>query len=176
MRIANIANTVLAVCLLGAVATSVQAQDRGAEPLADRFTGQKFGTAGCGLGSVIFGDKPGIVQVLAATTNGTFGNQTFGITTGTSNCEDTRQSASAARAFVQANREAVSKDIARGSGETLGSLSELAGCSDEAAVGAALQRDFSTIFPSQDVSDIAVSDSVVRALQAHPELSCRALS
>jgi len=33
-----------------------------------------YGSAGCGLGSVIFKDQPGIMQILAATTNGTFGN------------------------------------------------------------------------------------------------------
>src|SRR6267154_405016 len=103
-----------------------------------------YGTAGCGLGSLLFGNKPGIVQILAATTNGTSGNQTFAITTGTSNCEDTKASASATKAFVQANREAVSKDIARGTGETISSLSTLAGCADQSAVGATLQREFKT--------------------------------
>src|SRR5262245_53055913 len=95
-----------------------------AAPIAQAESG--YGTAGCGLGSILFGSKPGIVQVLAATTNGSSGNQTFGITTGTSNCEDTASSAQSTKAFVQANREAVSKDIARGQGETISSLSTLA--------------------------------------------------
>jgi hypothetical protein len=137
---------------------------------------QKYGTAGCGLGSILFGDKPGIIQVLAATTNGTFGTQTFGITTGTSNCEDTAASAQNTKAFVQANREAVAKDIARGSGETITSLATLAGCSDAAAVGATLQRNFKSIFPDEQVSDVTVSDAVVNTLQSHAELSCKALS
>ena len=47
----------------------------------------KYGTAGCGLGSLVFGNQKGIVQIFAATTNGLFGSQTFGITTGTSNVE-----------------------------------------------------------------------------------------
>jgi hypothetical protein len=135
-----------------------------------------YGTAGCGLGSILFGDKPGIIQVLAATTNGTFGTQTFGITTGTSNCEDTKASAANTKAFVQANREAVAKDIARGSGETISSLSTLAGCADPAAVGATLQKEFKKIFPNEQVTDVTVSDSVVNTLQSHSELSCRALS
>lgn len=134
-----------------------------------------YGTAGCGLGSIVFGDKPGLVQVLAATTNGTFGTQTFGITTGTSNCEDTKSSAESTKAFVQANREAVAKDIARGNGETISSLSTLAGCSDPAAVGSTLQREFKAIFPNEQVSDVAVSESVVQTLQAHPELACGSL-
>src|SRR5437868_47659 len=46
-----------------------------------------YGMAGCGLGSLLFGpvNEP-FAQVLAATTNATFATQTFGITSGTSNC------------------------------------------------------------------------------------------
>jgi hypothetical protein len=134
-----------------------------------------YGMAGCGLGSLLFGNEPGLVQVLAATTNGTFGTQTFGITTGTSNCSDTKASASAAKAFIQANRETVSKEIARGSGETISSITTLAGCNDPAAVGSTLQSSFQQIFPSEQVTDVAVSDSVIRTLQAHPELACHTL-
>lgn len=135
-----------------------------------------YGTAGCGLGSLLFGNEPGIVQVLAATTNGTFGTQTFGITSGTSNCVDTKASAASTAAFIQANRETVSKEIARGSGETIASITTLAGCADAAAVGSTLQSEFNTIFPNEQVSDVAVSDSVVKTLQSHPELACRSLS
>ena len=44
------------------------------------------GDAGCGLGSMIITKNTKVMQVLAATTNGTSGSQTFGITFGTSNC------------------------------------------------------------------------------------------
>ncbi|HEX7480312.1 MAG TPA: DUF3015 family protein [Polyangiales bacterium] len=135
-----------------------------------------YGMAGCGLGSLLFGTKPGIIQVLAATTNGTSASQTFGITTGTSNCKDTKAGTASAKAFIQANREAVSKDIARGQGETITNLAALAGCGSDKAVGAALQRDFKAIFPSEKVSDVAVSDSVVNMLRSHSELACRDLS
>ena len=47
-----------------------------------------YGPAGCGLGSIVMGSKPGFMQVFAASTNGCSGSQTFGITTGTSNCKD----------------------------------------------------------------------------------------
>lgn len=134
-----------------------------------------YGTAGCGLGSIVFGNKPGIVQVLAATTNGTFGTQTFGITTGTSNCKDSAPSVVSAKAFIQANREALAKDVARGQGETISSLTTLAGCSSDKAVGTQLQQDFKQIFPTEKVTDIQVSDSIVSTLQAHPELACKQL-
>jgi hypothetical protein len=41
-----------------------------------------FAQPGCGVGAMIWKGQPGIApHVLAATTNGTFGNQTFGMTT-----------------------------------------------------------------------------------------------
>src|SRR5262245_21507042 len=46
-----------------------------------------YGMSGCGLGSILFGtDQNKVMQILAATSNGCFGSQTFGITSGTSNC------------------------------------------------------------------------------------------
>lgn len=137
---------------------------------------QPYGTAGCGLGSIVFGNSQGIVQIFAATTNGLFGTQTFGITSGTSNCVNTGSSSASAKAFIQANRETISKEIARGNGETISSLTALAGCTDAAAVGSVLQQSFQSIFPNERVSDIDVSNSVVTSLQAHPELACKSLS
>ena len=137
---------------------------------------EPYGTAGCGLGSIVFGNSQGIVQIFAATTNGLFGTQTFGITSGTSNCVRTGSGSASAKAFIQANRETVAKEIARGSGETIVSLSSLAGCTDAAAVGRVLQGDFATIFPSSQISDAAVSDSVVQSLASHPELACKAIT
>jgi len=142
---------------------------------ASTVRAEPYGTAGCGLGSIVFGDSQGIVQIFAATTNGLFGTQTFGITSGTSNCVRTGSGSASAKAFIQANRETVAKEIARGAGETIVSLSSLAGCSDANAVGKILQRDFSAIFPNEQVSDAAVSDSVLQSLQAHPELACSAI-
>ena len=41
----------------------------------------------CGWGAKLFDGQQGVApQVLGATTNGTFGNQTFAITSGTSGC------------------------------------------------------------------------------------------
>jgi len=134
-----------------------------------------YGAAGCGLGSIVFGDKPGMIQILASTTNSTFYTQWFGITSGTSNCASSEVSAASAKAFVETNREALAKDAARGNGETISNLSTLAGCSDASAVGATLQSNFSSIFPEATVSDQQVGQSVLDTLKAHPELSCKQL-
>jgi hypothetical protein len=131
-----------------------------------------YGDAGCGLGSLLFGSQPGLVQVLAATTNGTLGSQTFGITTGTSNC-GLSGGAMGARNFVETNRETFAKDAARGQGETIATLSGIAGCTDQQAVGQVLQSNFNQVFPSVHASDKQVSANVLTVLKSDPGLGCK---
>ena len=110
-----------------------------------------YADAGCGLGSLVFGKKKGWTQVLASTTNGTFGSQTFGITSGTSNC-----SASIMKLgyFIDSNKPALKADVARGHGETLNSLSEIYNCQNSAAFNSALQANYSNIFSSNETQAI----------------------
>lgn len=137
--------------------------------------GPAYGAAGCGLGSIVFGNKPGFMQVFAATTNASFYSQTFGITSGTSNCADTGGGAPAAAAFIQTNREALAKDISRGNGETIKNLATLSGCADSTAVGVALQKNFKAIFPSATVSNTMVSSSVLTIMREDKSLACTRL-
>jgi DUF3015 family protein len=137
---------------------------------AIRGTG-RYGAAGCGLGSMAFGDTPGAVQILAATTNGTVGSQTFGITTGTSNCGPGLFSAGTQN-FVEANREALAKDISRGQGESIGALTVINACQDSAAVGAALQKNFKTIFPSDATSNEDVTKAIIQTLETEKSTGC----
>jgi hypothetical protein len=134
----------------------------------------RYGDAGCGLGSLAFGNQQGAIQILAATTNSLFGTQTFGITSGTSNCSGL-SGAQATRLFIEANREALAKDISRGSGETIGTLTWLNGCTDSRAVGATLQKSFPVIFPSENVSTDAVTDAVLKTLKDEKMLACQNL-
>jgi len=134
----------------------------------------KYSTAGCGLGSMII-SSGGIVQIFAATTNGTSANQTFAITSGTSNCEDSDSGDDSARVFVQANRIALAKDISRGTGETIENLTAIAGCADSKAVGARLQSNFRGIFPSASVSSDQVTDSILSTLKSDRALACTAI-
>jgi hypothetical protein len=135
-------------------------------------TGRGYGPAGCGLGSLIFEPNSGFTQIFAATTNGTFGSTTFGITSGTSNCADTAGGSASAKAFVETNRTALVKDVARGQGETINSLSRLGGCDDAGAVGTSLQRNFDKVFPNAAMSDADVGNSVVDALRSDAALGC----
>ena len=130
-----------------------------------------YGAAGCGLGSLIFGSQSGGVQILAATTNGTFASQTFGITTGTSNCGPGLL-AMGTKNFVEANREVLAKDISRGQGEAIGALTAINSCKDSQAVGAALQKSFGEIFPSEKATNDEVTDAILRTLQSDASLGC----
>lgn len=108
--------------LLGVLAVSVLG-------VASVAKAAPYGTAGCGLGSIVFGDDAGIVQIFAATTNGTFATQTFGITSGTSNCVDMGRSASVDQeAFVKMNYASLMRDAAAGKGEYLSAMATLLGC------------------------------------------------
>lgn len=167
MKISTVLITAAALTLAGSTAASAQS--------AQVQTANSYGMAGCGLGSMIFGNQPGFIQVLAATTNGTFASQTFGITTGTSNCVDAGDPVVKVSSFVETNRGALAKDMARGTGETVATLTTLAGCSDQRAVGRALQRDFSLVFRSPGATDREISSRVVARLRANPDLECRAL-
>ena len=138
-------------------------------------TAGNYGLAGCGLGSIVFGNKPGIIQIFAATTNGTSASQTFGITSGTSNCTDGGGGAPSAAAFIESNREALAKEISRGNGETIKNLATLSGCNDSAAVGASLQRSFKTIFPAANISNTQVSSNVIQVLRSDKALACQRL-
>jgi hypothetical protein len=177
MKMAKRTLLFLVVVLAGAGANPAVAQPVVSTPpaMAANTNVAGFGTAGCGLGSMLFGKQPGMIQVLAATTNGLFGTQTFGITSGTSNCTDMSSGPASAKAFIETNREALAKDIARGKGETISSLASLAGCQNSKSVGVVLQSDFNKIFPDASVSGSQAGDNVVRVLRDHRELSCKNL-
>ena len=124
-----------------------------------------YGSAGCGLGSVVFGNQEGFVQVFAATTNSTFSSQTFGITSGTSNCGAAAKEPEKVSQFIETNREAFAKDVARGEGETIKSIAKLAGCQNTVKVGVELKANFKTIFPSAKTSNKEVTQKVLNTLK-----------
>ena len=127
------------------------------------------GNVGCGLGTLLFEDaqnKSTVVQILAVTTNGTSGNQTFGISSGTSNCTQPKNFAGNERLneFVHANLDELARDIAAGQGETLDTVAELmkVPAAGRDAFNRTLQAHFSEIFPSPGVEYAQVVDSIIR--------------
>jgi hypothetical protein len=120
---------------------------------------------GCGLGTLIMKGNEGLLfQVLAVTTNGTCGNQTFGITSGTLDCEKPARFASNERlnTYVADNMDNLAKDIARGQGEYLNTLAVLMEVPEDARTDfyLKLQNNFSQIYPSSNVSSVEVVNNI----------------
>jgi sugar (pentulose or hexulose) kinase len=162
------------ILVLAATLSAVPAlaQSKTEEDLKKGLKGKgAYGLAGCGLGSMAFGGQPGGIQIIAATLNSICGNQTFGITFGTSNCGPGLL-AQGTRNFVEANREAVAKDVARGEGEAIGALTVINRCADSRAVGAALQARFQVIFPSAEATDEEVTRAILETLHGDAALGC----
>lgn len=120
--------------------------------------GQGHRNTGCGLGTLLWenrADDSAVLQSLQATTNGTFGTQTFGVTSGTSKCERAAKFVKNDRLneFVVVNMDDLAKDIAMGRGETLETFAELMQVPVEkrAAFYQKLQTNFANIFPSENV-------------------------
>lgn len=126
---------------------------------ATSASAQKYGKAGCGLGSIVIG-KAGN-QILAATTNGTAGSQTFGITSGTSNCaEDGVALAEKEKEyFANANYESLLQEMAQGKGENLVAMASLFGCRSE-DFAHSLKDNYGTLVPTVDTGSEALLANV----------------
>lgn len=133
------------------------------------FAGQS--NTGCGLGTMLFEGKDGLVsQVSAATTNGTFGNQTFGITSGTLNCEkaSTLMAYERLNNFVGDNMDNLALDMSRGHGEYLTTLAVLLDVpvQERPQLYELLQANFSNIYSSEAVTHIDVINNIEAVLTA----------
>ncbi|MFP5385178.1 MAG: DUF3015 family protein [Bacteriovoracia bacterium] len=142
-----------------------QARKKNTGLIGDKVTPKNqeaaWGMAGCGLGSVLFGETESRGgQILAVTTNDFYSNNTFAMSSGTSNCvpeqsESTAQLKKNMEMFVAANREALANDIAKSNGETISTLSGMMGCKDETYLGAKLQTRYETIFASNENASVS---------------------
>jgi hypothetical protein len=127
---------------------------------------QQNNIGSCGWGSKLFDGQSGIApQALGGITNGTFGNQTFGVTSGTSGCtqDGAVRSTWKTAMFIDGNKETLARDMSVGSGEALDSLAHLLGveAADRAAFNRIARDNMHRIFPQ----DNAETDQVLAALR-----------
>jgi hypothetical protein len=131
---------------------------------------------GCGWGSMVFAGKTSTTeQVLAATTNGTSGNQTFGITSGTAGCSKDGIVPSYAKLemFTGSNIDRLAADMSAGQGEALTTMANLWGIdeSDKPAFYQAAHSNFDKIFTSVNVTSEQVLENMKRVLAANTKLA-----
>jgi hypothetical protein len=131
------------------------------------IAGQADSNTGCGLGTVLWegkADDSTLFQVFQVTTNGTSGNQTFGITTGTLGCSQPASIAASERLkeFSGANLDALALDISKGQGEALDTLAELMNipAAEQAQFASNLQGHFDKIFVTGNENSATVLDRI----------------
>lgn len=133
---------------------------------------------GCGLGKLAWSDYGGqkqiAPQVFMATTNGTFGSQTFGISFGTSGCTNdgvimkNKRINFAAMAF-----DSLKQEMAQGQGEHLSSLATLLGIApeDQPVFCSMVQDRYTALVSSEDASPLMVLHAIEEAMGTHPILA-----
>src|SRR3989449_8099700 len=133
---------------------------------------------GCGLGKLAwadFGKQKNIApQVMMATTNGTFGSQTFGISSGTSGCTNDGQvwAEQKVTMFAAINFEDLSQEMAQRQGEHLASLATLMGVPAEQQTEffAMTQQRYLALIQAGDGSPVAMVKALHEAITHHPVL------
>jgi len=131
---------------------------------------------GCGIGSTIFKGQSGLApQVMAATTNGSFGNQTFGISSGSLGCatDGVVDNPVKVSMFIDTNMDKLAQDMSVGSGEALSSLADLIGMEDAAKSRffSMTKAHFGEIISSDRVAAQDVIAALNRLLAADQDLA-----
>jgi len=134
-----------------------------------------YGAAGCGLGAMLIKDNNTIgFQILAMFLNIT-GVQTFGISTGTSECNPKGLGAEnqKRKVFVESNYPSLAKEMAAGEGENLNALAGLIGCSPEQTGHFAVfaKQNYSAIFPDDQTTPAEMLNALKMEISSDPELA-----
>lgn len=119
--------------------------------------------AGCGVGSQVWAGQSGkLPKLLAATTNGIFLNQLFGITFGTLGCRGTGTVTAQVVMFTNENAESLARDMAVGEGESLNVLAELLNiqAQDKAHFFTVSKQNFSAIYAAENQNALQVLSSL----------------
>jgi hypothetical protein len=124
---------------------------------------------GCGPGTQVWEGNTGVApKVLGATTNGSFGFQTFGITFGTLGCNQggTVTADARLRSFAAANLDRLARDMAQGGGETLDTFAHLMGVTeaDRPAFNVFAKAHFAEIFSRDSVTEAEVMASLTELM------------
>ena len=134
---------------------------------------------GCGLGKLAWADyghqKNIFPQAMMATTNGTFGSNTFGISFGTSGCTNDGKWMAEYKVtmFAEINFENLSQEMAQGHGEHLASLATLMGvpADQQPAFFALTQEQYTTLIQSGETAPVAMIKALNTAMAGHPALA-----
>lgn len=134
---------------------------------------------GCGLGKLAWQNYPHQkvigIQTMEATTNGLMGNQTFGISSGTSGCTNDGKfwAQEKVNVFAALNFENLAQDMAQGHGEHIASLATLMGipADQQPAFFAMTQEKYASLVTAGETSPVAMVKALNEAVATHPMLA-----
>lgn len=134
------------------------------------------GGPGCGWGNMIFEGQSGLPSHLSATiVDGTSGNATFGMTSGTNGCDTSVPLAYHGSGLfaMQGMMEEVAQDTAVGDGEALTALSVSMGIApqDRARFKQVMHENFSTLFPGEEVTAGEVMEQITELMKQDEQLA-----
>ena len=132
------------------------------------------GGDGCGWGNALFAGQSGTgPHVLAATTNTSTGNNTFGMTFGTNGCSTAGKLSYGGKNMVSAIMNELSEDVARGEGDALNTVAVLYGVepTDRGTFASVMHENFAVLFPSEDVTVDEMIVSMEDVMKADPTLA-----
>jgi hypothetical protein len=137
---------------------------------------QQNNVGSCGWGTKLFDGQSGIFpQALAGITNGTSGNQTFGVSSGTSGCtqDGVVRSTWKTAMFIDGNKERLARDMSVGEGEALDSLAHLLGvdAADRAAFGQLTRDNLQRIFPSEQAGTNEILSALHKVMMSDAKLA-----
>ncbi len=134
------------------------------------------GGPGCGWGNLVFEGSSGLgAHLLATFVDGTSGNATFGMTSGTNGCDTSGALTYGGKSMLAMNGmlEEVAQDMAVGHGEALTALSVSMGiaAADRAHFDAVMHQNFPKVFASQDATAGEVLENINAVMKQDEKLA-----
>jgi len=128
----------------------------------------------CGWGNMLFDGQSGLgPHIIASTTNGTSGNASFGMTTGTNGCSADGTLTYGGKSLMGSIMGEFTEDVARGEGDALDAVAVIYGIAptDRQIFAQMTHENFNVIFPSEKVTAKEVMDSLNALMKADARLS-----
>ncbi|WP_372861757.1 DUF3015 domain-containing protein [Spongiibacter sp.] len=134
------------------------------------------GGSNCGWGNMLFAGQSGLPShLVASVTNGTSGNATFGMTSGTNGCSADGTLTYGGKSMINLGQimEEFSEDVALGDGEALTAVAVSMGIAEEdrQVFKAVLHDNFDQLFPSAEVDAEALMNAIVNVMLREERLA-----
>lgn len=135
------------------------------------------GGPNCGWGNMIFDGQTGFFpHFFASWTNGTTGNATFGMTSGTNGCSHKGKLTYSGNKWLGITTvmlDELSEDVAKGEGDAMTAVAVNIGIEqqDRAVFAEVMHQNFSNIFTSENVTAEEVVANMIKVMKADQRLS-----